>query len=428
MKFLIELGAGMVGVFLLALGVLRQTSHAIVGTGLTAGTTQTQADGLALTADINEVSTVASTDNTVVLPTATIGRRVTIINNGANTLRIYPGSGDDLGAGADTFLVGGLAAGANITFEAYDATTWEVAHHSSVAQHAESHSLASHSTEAHSELTGVGTADHHGNDAHAGLILSGLVSARPAAATLDRFFWATDENILYHDTGSAWEKAAVADHVDLDGIGTDDHHAKYTDAEAVTQALAQKLDDFTAPDDNTDLNFSTTKHGLVPKGPNTGTFLKDDGTWAAPGGSTPGLVLEGSNNTEATTTSSTESDLVDISGLTIPAGTPIIVMVNIRSTSSGGSGDAKLGLKINATQIWDATIFNDNIFQTLDGMAIFFIAPRVTNFVRGGILLMHDDQQPPPTVHSQDDDAPIAEVTNIIITGKIDNSDTLGVD
>jgi len=32
-------------------------------------------------------------------------------------------------------------------------------------------------------------------------------------------------------------------------------------------------------------NFSTTKHGYVPKGTNTGNFLKDDGTWAAVAGS-----------------------------------------------------------------------------------------------------------------------------------------------
>lgn len=37
--------------------------------------------------------------------------------------------------------------------------------------------------------------------------------------------------------------------------------------------------------DNTTNNFSTTKHGFVPKGTNTGKFLKDDGTWdSIPGG------------------------------------------------------------------------------------------------------------------------------------------------
>ena len=33
--------------------------------------------------------------------------------------------------------------------------------------------------------------------------------------------------------------------------------------------------------DETTGNFSTTKHGLVPKGTNVGNYLKDDGTWAA---------------------------------------------------------------------------------------------------------------------------------------------------
>ena len=33
--------------------------------------------------------------------------------------------------------------------------------------------------------------------------------------------------------------------------------------------------------DNTTNDFSTTKHGFVPKGTNVGSYLKDDGTWAA---------------------------------------------------------------------------------------------------------------------------------------------------
>jgi len=45
-----------------------------------------------------------------------------------------------------------------------------------------------------------------------------------------------------------------------------------------------KLDDLGTPDDNTDLDFSTSAHGLVPKGTNTGNYLKDDGTWAVAGG------------------------------------------------------------------------------------------------------------------------------------------------
>lgn len=46
-----------------------------------------------------------------------------------------------------------------------------------------------------------------------------------------------------------------------------------------------KLDDLAAPDDNTDLNASTAKHGLLLKlGGGTSNFLRADGTWAAPAG------------------------------------------------------------------------------------------------------------------------------------------------
>jgi len=73
-------------------------------------------------------------------------------------------------------------------------------------------------------------------------------------------------------------------HDDLGGIVADNHHARYTNGEAVTAAKTVKLDDFATPDDNADLNFSTLRHGLVPKGTNVGDFLKDDGTWAVAAG------------------------------------------------------------------------------------------------------------------------------------------------
>jgi hypothetical protein len=54
---------------------------------------------------------------------------------------------------------------------------------------------------------------------------------------------------------------------------------KYVDDAIDTDIAALKLDDCAAPDDNTDLDFSTSTHGLCPKGTNVGDYLKDDGTW-----------------------------------------------------------------------------------------------------------------------------------------------------
>ena len=63
-----------------------------------------------------------------------------------------------------------------------------------------------------------------------------------------------------------------------------------------TGVQQNKLDDLTAPDDNTDLDSTTSQHGLLPKlGGGTTNFLRADGTWAAPPGSGGGEANTASN-------------------------------------------------------------------------------------------------------------------------------------
>lgn len=51
-----------------------------------------------------------------------------------------------------------------------------------------------------------------------------------------------------------------------------------------------KLDDCLAPDDNTDLNASTSAHGLMQKYPGgTTDFLRADGSFASPGASSTNI-------------------------------------------------------------------------------------------------------------------------------------------
>jgi len=57
-----------------------------------------------------------------------------------------------------------------------------------------------------------------------------------------------------------------------------------------------KLDAFATPDDNTNLNATSTRHGLLPKLENTGTkALYDDGTWQTPPGASGGEANTASN-------------------------------------------------------------------------------------------------------------------------------------
>lgn len=61
--------------------------------------------------------------------------------------------------------------------------------------------------------------------------------------------------------------------------------ASHSGAHVAGGSDAIKIDDLASPDDNTDLDVSASAHGLTPKIPdNTTTFLRGDGTWAAPGG------------------------------------------------------------------------------------------------------------------------------------------------
>jgi hypothetical protein len=93
-----------------------------VEAGITADTGSAQG-GSPLTNDLNEISTCANAGDSVTLPTAVAGLRVTIINNGAQACDVFPASGDNLGAGVDA--AASLASGSNITYAAYDATNWE---------------------------------------------------------------------------------------------------------------------------------------------------------------------------------------------------------------------------------------------------------------------------------------------------------------
>lgn len=111
----------------------------------------------------------------------------------------------------------------------------------------------------------------------------GVAKSWPSGTQVARFITAYDHdafkaNIETHDTKlGGIEDGATADQTkaDIDALGlshdslvnvsTDDHHTKYTDAEAKAQAEAAKLDDHAVPDDNTDLNASAAKHGLMPK-------------------------------------------------------------------------------------------------------------------------------------------------------------------
>ena len=88
---------------------------------VTAGT-NTQGQG-ALTSDYNIITTAAANPSGVTLPTATVGRRVIVVNKGANAINVYPATGgavDALAANASIQIpVSGV-----MVFNAASTTLW----------------------------------------------------------------------------------------------------------------------------------------------------------------------------------------------------------------------------------------------------------------------------------------------------------------
>lgn len=92
-------------------------------TGLVALVGGGQAGATVLTGDINVVSTVASAADSVQLPTAEAGREVTVVNNSANALAVFPALGDKINA-LSVNAVLSVAAGKTATFVSAAALQW----------------------------------------------------------------------------------------------------------------------------------------------------------------------------------------------------------------------------------------------------------------------------------------------------------------
>lgn len=114
-------------------------------------------------------------------------------------------------------------------------------------------------------------------------------------------------------------------------------------------AQAIKLDDFATPDDNTDLNSSSTAHGLLLKlDNNTAHYLRGDGTWAsAPsGGAVDAEDVSVVDADDHYTGSDVEAILAEIGArlFALDGGggvdtTPSFVAAGAGNATTGGAGD-----------------------------------------------------------------------------------------
>ena len=146
------------------------------------------------------------------------------------------------------------------------------------------------------------------------------------------------------------------------------------------------------------------------------------------------FTLEGSQNTEATTTSTSEVDLVTVSSLTIQL-TEVFMVIAAWRRTTGASTTAKFGLKLNSTTVISAAGnplgHSNNINEAMSGTLLFYVPSRVTNYFGAGMGLSvgNSGMAPLKGVGFQAANAPNAEITDVIITAISGSASvTLGVD
>ncbi len=94
-----------------------------VEAGITAFATGGQGSATLLTKAINEVSTVATAADSVKLPVAVAGEEVTVINNGAAAMDVFPNTGDKINALA-TDAAFSIAVASQHIFKSFDGASW----------------------------------------------------------------------------------------------------------------------------------------------------------------------------------------------------------------------------------------------------------------------------------------------------------------
>jgi hypothetical protein len=172
----------------------------------------------------------------------------------------------------------------------------------------------------HDRLHSLTSTSDHSSSATPGKMLKADANGLPVNATN------TDTEVSDAVTKKHTQLCEAADFTKLDGIeaGADvtANHAPqaHKTSHQSGGGDAIKLDDLAAPDDNTDLNASTSKHGLLLKlGGGTSNFLRADGAWAAPpGGGGGGTKIEDADqDTKVDVEESADEDKVrmDVAGV-----------------------------------------------------------------------------------------------------------------
>lgn len=204
------------------------------------------------------------------------------------------------------------------------------------------------------------------SDADLMLVDDGGTNKKVTLANLRSHFWT--EFVTYVTALTDGSPPSDADILYLIGTG---NPLKITlsdlwDNLFLADAKEIKLDDFAAPDDNTDLNASTTSHGLLPKlSNNTRQFMRGDGSWATYASVTAAATAAaGSTYSDAEPLAATNTTFITCDstakGVKLPTGAAGDIMSVINSSSTAAklypaAGGTLNGLSANAAIVVPAS-------------------------------------------------------------------------
>jgi hypothetical protein len=92
--------------------------------------------------------------------------------------------------------------------------------------------------------------------------------------------------------------------------------------------------------------------------------------------------LVGSNTTEGSEDSTTASDILTVSSLTIPVGNPVLVVCAWSRPTGGSASIPRIGVKINSTVVSEDQALTSSSSGPVSGLLTIWIGPRIANYLR----------------------------------------------
>jgi len=93
------------------------------------------------------------------------------------------------------------------------------------------------------------------------------------------------------------------------------------------------------------------------------------------------FVIEGNNDTQGTTTSTSTADIVTIGSLSIPVTDTIVIVASLKKTT-GAANSASVGLKLNSSAMRTDVVWTDSNNTVESGQFYALILPHDATYLR----------------------------------------------